>query len=493
MKNIEVIKLILKEKPNENIYTLFNNDDSYNLIYLCVLNEKYLNDEVLNQILNSKLIDKYLSYLLSNFPNLINKIPDGLLQNLTSFNWSIILSQQPELFNYCKNAYSFNINSWINILRKQPKLANEYKKLYKNENTLLYFILNSKEDLNINFDKLIKYNLNININKLNIYNWLDMLKYNPKLIKICPKINKINNSYDKHPYEVIELVSKQISFKYLLPSIDKISSYPLSILISNQPQLIEELKIDFKIFDAYNWSNILQKQPQLINECNKINELTPYNWASILRKQPKLIKYCDKNELTSNTWAYILTEQPKLIKYCNKIDSIPDHDLLDILIKQPELINKCNNNFTTFTIYKWVELLRKQPKLAKYCDKFDKFGDYEWDCLLENQSELIEYYGNKNILSKDNKIKILIKHPSLLDKISIDFKININSIKILYNSKKHHLKLMKNYIVNNKDKKVLTNMIGIYPDLKYLYTEKDLWKYVDFNQLSDNIEYSILK
>ena len=36
-------------------------------------------------------------------------------------------------------------------------------------------------------------------------------------------------------------------------------------------------------------------------------------------------------------------------------------------------------------------------------------------------------------------------------------------------------------------------MIAIYPDLKDLYTEKDLWKYVDFSKLSNNLKYAILK
>ncbi len=51
---------------------------------------------------------------------------------------------------------------------------------------------------------------------------------------------------------------------------------------------------------------------------------------------------------------------------------------------------------------------------------------------------------------------------------------------------------MKVYIKSNKDKKVLTDMINIYSDLKEIYTEKNLWKYVDFNQLCENLEYRIL-
>ena len=440
MKNIEVIKLILKEKPNEDVYTLFNNDDCYNLINLCILNKKYLNNEVLNQILNSKLIDKYLSYLLSNFPNLINKIPNNLLQNLSQFDWINILQKQPQLFNYCKNVRSFDVNSWINILKNQPKLANEYKKLYKNKNTLLYFILNSEEDLNVNFNEL--YNLNIDINKVSINNWLDMLKYNPDLIKICPIIDKINKSYNEYTKEVVELVSKQIKFKYLLSSVDKISNYHLSILISDKPQLIEELKINLKKFNKNNWEKILEKQPQLINECDKLKELTPYNWSYILSKQPKLIKYCDK-------------------------------------------INELNS-------YNWINILTDQPQLADKCNKFDRFSSFDWYALLKKQPQLIDKCKDINIINRRYKIDLLTMYSNLIDKIHLN-KIDNNCVEILYNSREHHLKFMKSYIKYNKNSKVLTDMINLYPDLKDLYTKNNLWKYVDFNQLTDNIEYRILK
>ena len=95
-------------------------------------------------------------------------------------------------------------------------------------------------------------------------------------------------------------------------------------------------------------------------------------------------------------------------------------------------------------------------------------------------------------INRKYKIELLNKYPNLLDKVNIK-NIKNDCINILYNSRKHHLRLMKSYIKNNKDNKVLTDMIGIYPDLKDLYTKNNLWNYVDFNQLSNNLEYSILK
>ena len=63
----------------------------------------------------------------------------------------------------------------------------------------------------------------------------------------------------------------------------------------------------------------------------------------------------------------------------------------------------------------------------------------------------------------------------------------------MYNSKEYHVEFINKYIEQYKDQEVLTNMIGIYPDLKEIYTKNNLWKYVDFNQLTENLEYSILK
>ena len=474
MKNIEIIKLILKEKPDEDVYILFNNDDCYNLIYLCILNEKYLNDEVLNQILNSKLIYNNLPYLLSNFPDLIDKIPDDKLKDIDSEYWVMMISKEPKLFNKGKTIVEFNYYDLYNMLMNQPNLIYEFKKTYdvendlNNEYSLFSFILKSKEDFNINFDKLSIDDLYKNINEFNIYNWLKILEYNHKLIKICPKINELNNSYDKYPNEVIKLVSKQISFKYLLPSVDKISNKNLSILISYQPQLIKELKIDIKKFNVDDWSNILKKQPQLINKCDKLKDIKADELSFILIEQPKLIKNCDNiYELTTYNWYDLLRKQPQLIKYCNKIDELSS--------------------------YNWCNILIDQPKLADKCNKFDEFNNSHWYDLLRKQPRLIDKCKDINIMKIEEQINLLKKYPDLIDKLHLKYlnKIDDYCVEILYNSREHHIEYMKKYI--DKDSKILTNMINLYPDLKEIYTEKDLWKYVDFNQLSNNLEYSILK
>ena len=425
MKKLEILSCILKEKPDEDVYTLFNEDDIYLLSYLCTLNRKYLNKKNLNYIINhakkSNFITKNtkysnISYLISKFPDLIDKISSDIINKLDMYNQ-------------------------VNILRNQPKLINKYKEFYKKkENTLFAFILDSKEDLNVNFNYTTVYDLTKDINEFDISGWLNILRNNPNLIKMCPIVNEINKSYNKYPRHVIELVSNQIQFKYLLPSIDKIDDDYLSMLISNQPQLIDELNIDLKKLYTYNWPNILSKQPQLINECNKLDELTIESWTLILRKQPKLIKYCNK---------------------INKLN--------------------CSN---------WRDILTDQPELADKCNKFDEFDSLDWCILLEIQPQFIYKCKDTNIINEKHKINLLRSQPGLIDKIPFD-KINDDCIKILYNSREHHLKFIKSYIKNNKNPEVLTDMIGLYPDLKYLYSEYNLWKYIDFSQLTNNLEYRI--
>ena len=71
-------------------------------------------------------------------------------------------------------------------------------------------------------------------------------------------------------------------------------------------------------------------------------------------------------------------------------------------------------------------------------------------------------------------------------------------LKIFYYNYKEYNKymniIMKKYIKQYKESEVLTNIIGIYPELESFYVENNLFKYVDFSKLSDNLKkYFILK
>ncbi len=171
------------------------------------------------------------------------------------------------------------------------------------------------------------------------------------------------------------------------------------------------------------------------------------------------------NTLGVGNWSIILSKQPQLINLCNNVDNI------------------CENN--------WSCILSEQPNLEKYCNKFNTFDEDCWRFLLLEQPQFIDKCNKE--LSEEIKVDLLNKHPKLIEKINVD---NINKEEnfkvILYNSKEYRNKCIEKYIKKFNNKETLTNMIGIYPDLKDLYTENDLWKYVDFSKLNNFNEYRIL-
>ena len=454
MKYLEIIQKIIKIMPNARGNLLLSSNSLSNLTILCALDRKYLTKKNLNLILDdddrilieyppsnrrNSIDKKYysnLALLISVYPDLIDKMSKEKLLKIKPYDWVIILKSRPELIDKCN--VEFKLHIWIEILSVQPQLVSKYKDFYKevDENKLHELVFNNKEILNyIDVKKINIYNYTdiisvypiiINeltkdkINSISIKDWLKIFETNPDLIKKCPILDRIVYNND-NKYNIINLVSKQPTFKYLLPSCDKISNDELSFLIKTQPQLIEELKIDLERLNGENWCEILMEQPQLIHKCNKINDIPISSINSHM------------------DWGYILIAQPSLIKYCDK--------------------NKLNN--------------------------------YSWDRILINHPDLLDECKIK--LLKSTKTDLLTEYPYLINKIDIA-ELTENEFRlIIYDSREYHIKFMEKYIENYHDSKVLTNMIGIYPDLKELYIKKDLWKYVDFTKLTENIEYSILK
>ena len=184
----------------------------------------------------------------------------------------------------------------------------------------------------------------------------------------------------------------------------------------------------------------------------------------------------------------------KLNKYFKKLDVF---NWCEILEEQPNLIDKCDKIHVIDKV-QWVELICKQPKLLDYYYKPDGFSDLQLFEILSKQPNLIK---NKNILlsfnymDEDILLSLLKKHPKLIKYIDTDLDNikDLNYINIIYYSKKYRIEAIKKYLKNYNNPEVLTYVINIYPDLKNFYTKNNLWEYVDFNQLSRNLEYSILK
>ena len=380
MKELEIIKKLIELSPNENVVEFTRKNEFYNLSVLCVKDNKYLTDENLNLILNNKIkpykatkIVNYdeanlfqssnIAYLISNYPELFDEISSKIIKNLDQDDWTTILKKQPELVTKCNILDDIRFINWKNILAEQPQLLPNYKNFYNliDKGSLAWIVINNQK----------------------IINYLDI------------KQIKMFRSYDrKHIYNVLGIIEAP---KY----------------------------------------------------------------------KPNLI-----------------------LKHITSCDSI---ELAKIISIHPEIINKFNLNLTgKLNVDDWVTILKKQPQLIEKCDKVNEISSLKWNLILYEKPELIEYCNKK--LKGDVIYKVLINHPNAIEKLNIhDTNYEKDVEEIVYNSKEYHKKAIEQYIKKYHDIYVLTTMIYLYPDLKELYTEKDLWKYVDFNKLSDNLEYGILK
>ena len=262
-------------------------------------------------------------------------------------------------------------------------------------------------------------------------------------------------------------------------------------------KIIQEPVKMIGIEDTHDVSNLLQnsKINNLMILCvlNK-KYLTKENLNYIFSEE-KLMNNITKDKLGSyNYITTLISFYPKLLnkyKILNElIKNISVNNWIMILKKQPQLIDKCNI-LDNISYIQWNYILFEQPNLSKYCNKFTEFREDNWFDLLIRHPELIDKC-DKNLDSKII-IKLIERHPKLIEKININDIDKFDFEKIIYRSDDYHIKALEKYTEKYKDPEVLTNMIGIYPDLKELYTKKDLWKYVDFSKLTDNLEYSILK
>ena len=450
MKKLEIIKKILEENQNSKLSDLLNNTDVHNLIELCMLNEKYLTKENLNFIVSKaealiessiEELDIYyeLITLVSKYIKIYDKLPDKITDNFSIDNWVDIIQEQPSAIKHCNKFIisKFSDDNWIDILKKQSQLIEYYKKI--NKDFLDEYVV--KELLSEN-KEILKY---IDIKKIDF----DSETLAESIIA-CPEI------------------------------INKISKNKLS-----------------KISDE-DWVRIMEVNPNLINKCERIDEINEYLHNNI----HKLIS--------------LICNQPSFSKMLGSSKRICTMHLLDLIISQPQLIEELNINLKRFDVEEWVEILQSQPQLIDRCDKLKSIAACQWQELIVEHPQLINYCDKLNELDDYDWHKILEKHPTLIDRCKINLtestkydlidshpelikKINIKKLSeedfetILYNTKNYCTNLMKQYIKKYKNPEVLTNMIGIYPDLKDFYTKNNLWKYVDFNELNINLEYAILK
>lgn len=427
MKSLEIIKKIMELNPNLQVSRFLSSDNSYNYFILCSLDIKYLNKRFLNFLIKND--NDRLSVLIAIYHEILDRMSKEDIYKLNGEQWVNILKKQPNLID--KYKVNLKFHNWANLIVDQPQLITKNKRLYiSSVDNTNFLVKNNKEILKyIDIKKLkISYSIlpevlsfypeyieKVDKNKISNSLWVDILKNNPSLIEHC-NMDSFTSS------EIVDLVSNQSIFDNMLPFVDKIKDKDVVKLIINRPDLVKKLKISFNNIDEYDWADILEKQPQFIDKCDKLNRISSYDWVHILKKQPNLINHYDKIELNLLDWEHL----------------IENHINIKLLIDSG---------------YKYVI------------------------------DEIIKTYP----------LSLLNKYPYLIESTNLeDFdRPRFNSI--LYNSKEHRLNVIEKYIKYFKDPEALTNMIAIYPDLKDFYTQKDLWKYVDFSKLTENKGYSILR
>ena len=394
------------------------------------------------------------------------------------------------------------INNLIDlcVLNKKYITQENLNYIIKNENNLLY---NNISKLIAVYPNLIN---KININPLTVSDWVFIIQNQPELINKCNKIDEFDNAYWG------KILAKQIQLIDIYKDTDKKIDQFLIYNCIKDSKTIEILNyVDIKKIniDSLYLTNMIINQPKIIEKINKnqINKIKINDWLRIITSNPDLINKCPISNKINNTLYY---EYPSYIigliskhvqfKYLlpEKLNFNYLHSLL--VIKHPKLIKEFNIDLNKILLNDFVEILKYHPYLIDKRNSLDEisysFNDYykssSWAVIIAAQPNLLKYC-NSDRLDSNSVEHILINQPKLIEKLTLDHLYESECKSILYNSKNYHREAVKQYIKNFHNSEVLTNMIGIYPDLKDLYTEKDLWKYVDFKELDNFNEYSILK
>ena len=314
------------------------------------------------------------------------------------------------------------------------------------------------------------------INKINIGDWIIILENQPELFDYC----KISDNFSNSAWISILKKQPQLILKHKNPY-DKFTSRIFSSFLKNNKEIAKYIDISkIKLCSKSDISYMIGLCPELKNQLDINSKVFNY----ISKKKP-----LEENNDIQNDLVESIIKNPELIKQID-IKKIKHKDWVKILSKQPQLIDKCDKLYS-MTSKEWFSMIMEQPILEKYNPRSYILNNNQWVKLINIHPQFIDKC-NKTI-SAYNRSKIIAKKPILINKIKFDDITKDDFKNIIYNSGKYRIEVLKKYIKQYYDIEVLTNMINIYPDLKDFYSENDLWKYVDFNKLTNNLEYSILK
>lgn len=113
--------------------------------------------------------------------------------------------------------------------------------------------------------------------------------------------------------------------------------------------------------DYFEYFRFLLKNPDKIEECPELKELTGYCWSNLLAEHPQLAPTAFLQKSPVTICVISLSTRDNL-----PLSTIPADDWWRILLKQPQLAEFCPA--WDFRLDDWADLLQAQPQFFKRCD-----------------------------------------------------------------------------------------------------------------------------
>ncbi len=308
-------------------------------------------------------------------------------------DWVFILQYQPQLIDHCDKLAGFGGGAWARLLAYQPQFAERCSKW----------------------------------SEIDAENWIRLLKAQPQFADRCDKWTEMNAD------NWVELIKAQPQFVEKCSKWPEMNSGRWVELLETCPQFADGCD-KWAEMDDGDWYKLLLKQPQFADKCDKWNEFDDIDMADLALKHDAFVsKFLAREKISPWAAAIILANKPS-VKVDTRLldgerdeetyDRVLDDDFADVcpfqtpwayvLSRQPQMAEGFEE-WETFFVEDWLELLERQPRLAKYCD-WKKLED-EWDPKLA----VLSLYGREVITP-------LLKANTSIDPTKdMDFDTYINS------------------------------------------------------------------
>ena len=344
--------------------------------------------------------------------------------------WAKILSVQPQFADKCKRWKEFGSDEWAEILSRQPQLAVHVEAWGGIKTDVLSRVLANQPQFADKCDRWGEFDEDDWVRLLcsqpqfsdrcdkwaNIGGgaWANLLTCQPQFAEKCDKWAEMNAG------DWVKLLKAQPRFSERCDKWAEMNVENWVVLLKAQPQF-ETKCSKWAEMNAENWVEMLEERPQFAESCDKWAELDDGDWRRLLSKQPQFADTCDKWEKFDDIdmaylalkqdafvtkflalekispWAaaIILANKPSVKVDKRLLDGERDEDAYDrvweddfadvypfktpwayVLSRQPQMADGFED-WETFFVGDWLELLDRQPDLAKHCDW--KMIEDEWD------------------------------------------------------------------------------------------------------------------